>query len=123
MAKRELPKHVYKQRNGIYFQRRGWPSLKFQNEFGTPEFWKEYSDILNEKEQPKRVIVRNFTALIDSYHKSPRYKKLKPRTGLDYDKYLTFFKSIMGDANPASMKRKDVIRLRDTNADKPYFAN
>ena len=29
----------------------------------------------------------------------------------------------MGDTNPAAMKRKDVIRLRDTNADKAYFAN
>ena len=123
MAKRELPKHVYRQSNGLYFQRRGWPSQKFQSEFGTPEFWKEYSDILSGKEKPKRVISRNFAALIENYRKSPRYKNLKPRTALDYDKYLNFFCSIMSDANPASMKRKDVIRLRDSNADKPYFAN
>lgn len=123
MAKRELPKHVYRQRNGLYFQRRGWPSQKIQNEFGTPDFWKEYSDILSGKEETKRVISRNFTALITHYRKSPRYVKLKPRTALDYDKYLDFFSSIMGDANPASMKRKDVIRLRDANAEKAYFAN
>lgn len=29
----------------------------------------------------------------------------------------------MGEANPARMHRKDVIRLRDSNADKAYFAN
>lgn len=29
----------------------------------------------------------------------------------------------MSDANPAGMKRKDVIRLRDANSDKVYFAN
>ncbi|MFT6452785.1 MAG: hypothetical protein ACJA06_002289 [Halocynthiibacter sp.] len=46
-----------------------------------------------------------------------------PRTALDYDKYLEFFLSIMAEANPSAMKRKDVIRLRDANADKPYFAN
>src|SRR6056297_3045878 len=123
MAKRELPKHVYRQRNGIYFQRRGWPSQKFESEFGTPEFWQEYSGILSQKDGPRRVIARNFGALIDSYRKSPRYRNLKPRTGLDYDKYLDFFVSIMGDVNPANMKRKDVIRLRDANADKVYFAN
>ncbi len=123
MAKRELPKHVYKQRNGLYFQRRGWPSQKFQNEFGTPEFWKEYADILNGKEKPLRVSSRSFAALIANYHKSPRYKRLKPRTALDYDKYIKFFLSIMSDANPAKMQRKDVIRLRDANAEKPYFAN
>lgn len=123
MAKRELPKHVYRQRNGIYFQRRGWPSQKFDNDFGTPAFWKEYADILATKDQPKVISSRTFNALIKSYHKSPRYRNLKPRTGLDYDKHLTFFASIMGDRNPARMQRKDVIRLRDTNADKAYFAN
>ncbi|MEP4038262.1 tyrosine-type recombinase/integrase [Pseudophaeobacter sp.] len=123
MAKRELPKHVYRQRNGLYFQRRGWPSRKFQHEFGSPEFWKEYADILAGREETKRVNVRNFTALVGDYRKSPRYTRLKPRTALDYDKYLEFFLSIMGDANPANMKRKDVIRLRDANANKAYFAN
>lgn len=123
MAKRELPKHVYRQRNGIYFQRRGWPSRKFQNEFGSPDFWKEYADILTGQAEPKRVITRSFLELIKSYRGSPRYKKLKPRTALDYDKYLEFFLSIMADANPANMKRKDVIRLRDANGDRPYFAN
>ncbi|MCF2904631.1 tyrosine-type recombinase/integrase [Octadecabacter sp. CECT 8868] len=125
MAKRELPKHIYRQKNGLYFQRRGWPSYKIKNEFGSPEFWAEYSDILNGAIKPKSKFVssRNFSSLIDHYHKSPRYRRLKPRTALDYDKYLSFFKSIMGDANPAKMQRKDVIRLRDANADKPYFAN
>ncbi|MEP6201482.1 MAG: tyrosine-type recombinase/integrase, partial [Marinomonas sp.] len=123
MAKRELPKHVYRQRNGIYFQRRGWPSQKFQSDFGTPEFWREYAGILSQKDKPRRVVSRNFGALIDDYRKSPRYRNLKPRTGLDYDKYLDFFREIMGEANPAKMQRKDVIRLRDANAEKEYFAN
>jgi len=123
MAKRELPKHVYRQRNGIYFQRRGWPSQKFESEFGTPEFWREYAGILTQKDQPRRVIARNFGALIDSYRKSPRYRNLKPRTGLDYDKHLDWFREIMGESNPAKLQRKDVIRLRDANAEKAYFAN
>lgn len=123
MAKRELPKHVYKQRNGLYFQRRGWPSRKFQSEFGTPEFWSEYAGILNGGDTKTLISSRRFEALIKDYRSSPRYRNLKPRTALDYDKYLDFFLSIMADANPAKMKRKDVIRLRDSNAEKPYFAN
>ncbi|MEP3784945.1 MULTISPECIES: tyrosine-type recombinase/integrase [Paracoccaceae] len=123
MAKRELPKHVYKQRNGIYFQRRGWRSQKFDAEFGTPEFWTEYAGILSGERKPQRITSRTFSALIDSYYKSSRYIKLKPRTALDYDKYLNFFKDIMGDKNPVNLKRKDVIRLRDSNGAKPYFAN
>lgn len=123
MAKRELPKHVYRQRNGIYFQRRGWPSQKFQSEFETAAFWREYAGILSQKDRPRVVVSRNFGALIDSYRKSPRYRNLKPRTGLDYDKHLDFFREIMGETNPAKMQRKDVIRLRDANAEKAYFAN
>ncbi len=123
MTKRELPKHIYKQRNGLYFQRRGWQSRKIEGEFGTPEFWREYAEILEGRATPKRVSSRTFSSLVNNYRASPRYKRLKPRTALDYDKYLDFFLSIMADANPVSMKRKDVIRLRDSNADKVYFAN
>lgn len=123
MTKRELPKYVYMQRNGLYFQRRGWPSLKLKTEFGSPEFWQEYADILGGKMKRNPISSRSFSALIDSYHRSPRYKHLKPRTALDYDKYLKFFRTIMGPSNPALLKRKDVIRLRDSNGDKVYFAN
>lgn len=123
MTKRELPKHVYRQRNGLYFQRRGWKSQKFVAEFGTPEFWAEYAGILSGDLPTAKITSRSFKALIKSYHRSSRYTLLKPRTVLDYDKYLRFFEDVMGDANPINMKRKDVIRLRDSNANKPYFAN
>lgn len=123
MVKRELPKHIYRQKNGLYFQRRGWPSQKIQSKFGTPDFWKEYADILSGRKKPKVIISRNFKALIKDYIASHRYKKLKPRTARDYEKYLDFFSDILGEANPAKFQRKDAIRLRDSNADKPYFAN
>lgn len=122
MTKRELPKHIYKQRNGLYFQRRGWPSQKIKSDFGTPEFWAEYASILKGDEKP-RIQRHNFSMLIQSYQKSPRYQNLKPRTALDYDKYTTFINNKFGPLNPANLKRKDVIRLRDQNAKKPYFAN
>ncbi|MBL6426696.1 MAG: tyrosine-type recombinase/integrase [Maritimibacter sp.] len=123
MTKRELPKHIYRQRNGLYFQRRGWKTRKIKSEFGTPEFWTEYASLIAGMTGAPKASHRSFTALVKDYHKSPRYKRLKPRTALDYDKYLNFFLSIMADANPANMQRKDVIRMRDANADKPYFAN
>ncbi|TNJ48089.1 tyrosine-type recombinase/integrase [Phaeobacter sp. B1627] len=122
MAKRELPKYIYRQRNGLYFQRRRWPSQKIQSAFGSPEFWAEYAAILKGEAKPK-VLHRNFSTLIRSYHKSPRYRNLKPRTALDYDKYTVFIEDRFGPLNPANLQRKDVIRLRDHNAEKPYFAN
>ena len=123
MAKRELPKYIYRQRNGLYFQRRRWPTRKIENEFGTAEFWREYADILADKDQAPRITTRSFAALIKSYRASPRYRNLKPRTGKDYDKFLDFFQEIMGDRNPTHLQRKDVIRMRDANAAKVYFAN
>ncbi len=97
--------------------------MKFSSEFGTAEFWKEYADILAGRERPKRVTVRSFEALVADYRSSPRYITLKPRTALDYDKYLDFFCSVVGSASPMKMQRMDVVRLRDANSDKPYFAN
>lgn len=122
MTKRELPRHIYRQRNGLYFQRRGWPSQKIQNDFDTPEFWAEYAAILR-GEKTSKVLRRSFSALIRSYQKSPRYKNLKPRTALDYDKYTAFIEDRFGPLSPANLQRKDVIRLRDQNAEKTYFAN
>ncbi|WP_299632018.1 tyrosine-type recombinase/integrase [uncultured Roseobacter sp.] len=122
MTKREFPRHIYRQRNGLYFQRRGWPSRKIENEFDTPDFWAEYAAILK-GEQKAKVLRRSFSALIRSYQKSPRYKNLKPRTALDYDKYTAFIGERFGPLNPTHLQRKDVIRLRDQNAGKPYFAN
>ncbi|MBL3587300.1 tyrosine-type recombinase/integrase [Rhodovulum sulfidophilum] len=122
MTKRELPKYVYRQRNGLYFQRRGWPSQKIGSDFGSPEFWAEYAAILKGEGQAK-VLRRNFSALIRSYHQSPRYRNLKPRTALDYDKFTAFIDERFGPLNPANLQRRDVIRLRDENAGKPYFAN
>ncbi|MFO8125999.1 hypothetical protein [Yoonia sp.] len=58
MTKRELPKHVYRQRNGLYFQRRGWKSQKFVADFGTPEFWAEYSAILSGDLPTSKVTAR-----------------------------------------------------------------
>ena len=114
---------MYRQRNGLYFQGRGWPSRKFQDEFQTAEFWQEYADILNDEAPPKQVNARNFGALVKDCRSSHRYKRLEPRTALDYDNCLDFLLSIMADSNPCSMKRKDVIKLRDANAEKAYFAN
>lgn len=123
MAKRELPKHVYRQRNGLYFQRRRWQTRKFQSDFGTPEFWKEYADILAGAEPSTFIVRHSFEELVKRYRQSPRYRNLKPRTALDYDKYLDFFVERMRQANPSQMKRKDVIRMRDANSDRVYFAN
>ncbi|WP_299663913.1 tyrosine-type recombinase/integrase [uncultured Ruegeria sp.] len=121
MTKRDLPKYVYRQRNGLYFQRRGWPTHKFKNQELNPEFYREYSDILSAKatKPPKHT----FKALIMDYEKSHKFKKLSVRTKSDYTKYLGNIEDIFGKTNPSLMQRKDVIKLRESNADHHRQAN
>lgn len=121
--KRELPAHVYRKPNGIYFQRRGWASVRMQSEPGTKEFALEYATILNGALTLPVPTSRTFTALVQSYVQSPRYRNLAPRTGRDYDKVLEWVKAKIGSLPVDKMQRKDVIRARDANAATLRFAN
>ncbi|MBJ2150936.1 tyrosine-type recombinase/integrase [Paracoccus sp. IB05] len=122
--KRALPAHVYQKPKGLYFQRRGWKTVKINAAPGTKEFAFEYAAILNGAlVAPQTATGRTFAALIQSYHASPRYKGLAPRTARDYDKVLIWIKSKLGTLDVAGMQRKDVIRARDANAETVRFAN
>ncbi|SEB61032.1 tyrosine recombinase XerC [Rhodobacter sp. 24-YEA-8] len=122
--KRALPAHVYQKPKGLYFQRRGWKTVKINSVPGTKEFALEYAAILNGAlVAPQTAAGRTFAALIQSYHASPRYKGLAPRTARDYDKVLVWIKSKLGALDVAGMQRKDVIRARDANAETVRFAN
>lgn len=43
---KKVQKHVYPKKNGLYFQRRGWPTIKLQSEAGTAELRDEVAAIL-----------------------------------------------------------------------------
>ncbi|WP_283177595.1 tyrosine-type recombinase/integrase [Gemmobacter sp. 24YEA27] len=122
--KRALPAHVYQKPNGLYFQRRGWKTVRINSEPGTKEFALEYAAILNGAlVAPQTATGRTFAALIQSYHASPRYRGLAPRTARDYDKVLVWIKSKLGALDVSGMQRKDVIRARDANSETVRFAN
>lgn len=122
--KRTLPAHVYRKPKGLYFQRRGWKTVRFTAEPGTKEFALEYAAILNGAlVAPQTAIGRTFAALIQSYHASPRYSGLAPRTARDYDKILLWIREKLGTLTVSDMQRKDVIRARDANASTVRFAN
>lgn len=122
--KRDLPAHVYRKPKGLYFQRRGWKTVRINARPGTKEFALEYAAILNGALiVPQTATGRTFTALIQSYHQSPRYKGLAPRTARDYDKVLVWIREKLGTLPVDGMQRKDVIRARDAKADTIRFAN
>ncbi len=121
--KRDLPAYVQTRKGGryLYFVRRGWKSVRIHSQPGTAEFAVEYARILNGT--PPLPPGRSFTALIASYKRSHRFTKLAPRTKSDYDKLLAFIAARLGPLPADKMQRKDVVRLRDSNAAKVRFAN
>jgi len=120
--KRALPAYVYAKRGVLYFQRRGWDSVRIEAAPNTPEFALEYARILNGS-KPTYSGQKTFQALVVSYCKSARYTKLAPRTKADYQRVLDWVKTKLGTLPADKMQRKDVIRARDANADSVRFAN
>lgn len=122
MTRDTLPPHCYAKRGGVWFQRRGWQTVRFQAQPGTPEFAAEYALILRGQDTTPPA-KRSFSALIESYGRSARWKKLAPRTKADYRKVLDWAKVKLGPLPVEKMQRKDVIRAQAANADTVRFAN
>lgn len=120
--KRELPAHVYRKKGVLYFQRRGYKTVRIASPEGTPEFHAEYARLLA-GDRPIYAGPRTFKALVEDYRHSRRFKKLAPRTASDYDKVLVWVTTKLGPLPVAGMQRKDVIRAQTTNAATLRFAN
>lgn len=120
--KRHLPAHVYNKKGVLYFQRRGYRTTRIESMPGTKEFALEYAALLNGA-TPAIPKGKTFKALVSAYIKSPKYRSLAPRTARDYDKVLDWVREKLGPLPVEAMRRKDVIRARDANADTLRFAN
>jgi integrase len=126
MTRRDLPAHITRLQGVLYFRRRGWRTRRLVTQFpeGAPipeALYAERLAILNTKEA--LPVGTGWPALVDSYKRSSRYTKLKPRTRADYDKVLAFLADRLGPLDPALMQRKDVHRLHEANRDTMRFAN
>lgn len=126
MAHRELPKYVHwRGRPGavkfLYFECKDHRQ-KIDAEFGTPQFWAEYSQLLNGPAH-KAPKTHTWSRLIDKYFDGPRFTQRAPRTQSDYRKYMEKLRMMLGEDDPAGMRRKHVIKMRDANADRPRLAN
>lgn len=123
MTKRHLPAHVYDKKGVLYFQRRGYKTTRIQSEAGTAAFALEYAALLNGALIPPAAPARTLSALVKDYLTSNRYKRLAPRTARDYEKVLAWVTAKLGHLQVGGIQRKDIIRARETNADKMRFAN
>lgn len=122
MTKNGLPKFVYADRGYVRFIRRArGQSVMMKEEPGTPEFWEHYKRLLKGREPVPAK--RNFEALILSYYESEAFRKLKPRTKADYQKYIGHIRGIWGAKDPAKIETHHVYELHRANADRWRQAN
>ena len=87
---------------------------------GTPEFDRQYCEILSGK---RAEDARSFRMLIESYRKSERRTSLKPRTQADYQRVLEYLNKRVGQYRADFLVRKDVIAAMKANEYRVRFAN
>mgnify|MGYP003613556775 FL=1 len=122
MTKQSLPKYVYADRGYVRFIRRArGQSVMMKEEPGTPEFWDHYNLLLKGREPVP--VKRNFEALILSYYESEGFKKLKPRTKGDYQKYIGHIRTIWGAKDPTKIETHHIYELHRANAEHWRQAN
>lgn len=120
--KRDLPRHVYRKgRKGYPYFVRGNVCQRIHSEPGTNAFWAEYSRLLNGNvsAEPKRTVRK----LIAHYMKSPDWADKKPNTRRSYERSFRYFEDKIGLIDPASIRRRHVIEMRDALAKTPTTAN
>lgn len=120
--KRDLPRHVYlKGRNRYPYFVRGNICQRIHSEPGTDAFWTEYSRILNGNvsAEPKRTIKK----LAAHYMRSQKWAKKAANTRKSYERSFRYFEDKIGLVDPASIRRRHVIEMRDALAETPTTAN
>lgn len=120
--KRDLPKHVYRKgRNRYPYFVRGNICQRIHAEPGSDAFWAEYSRLLNGNvsREPKRTIKK----LIAHYMQSHKWAKKAANTKKSYMRSFRYFEGKIPLVDPATVRRRHVIEMRDALADKPTTAN
>lgn len=122
MVKRELPKHCYRKgRRGYVYFVRGNICERIHSEPGSNAFWAEYNRILNGgvTYTPRRTVRK----LIAHYMRSHKWATKKPNTRKSYERSFRYFEDKIGLVDPASIRRRHVIEMRDALAETPTTAN
>lgn len=120
--KRDLPKHVYRKGRKRYpYFVRGNTCVRIHSEPGSNAFWAEYSRILNGdvSREPKRTMKK----LIAHYMQSHKWDRLAVNTKKSYRQSLRYLEDRIGLVDPASIRRRHVIEMRDALSKTPTTAN
>lgn len=122
MVKRDLPKHVYRKgRKGYVYFVRGNTIERIHSEPGSNAFWAEYNAILNGgiSRTPRRTMKK----LIAHYMQSHKWQRLAKNTRKSYGQAFRYFEDKIALVDPASIRRRHVIEMRDALSATPTTAN
>ena len=116
-----VKKYLHSPKPGfLYVRLKGKYLGRITAEKGTPEFDRQYWDILSGR---TLTCATSWTALIASYRRSDRWASLKPRTRADYEKVLIYIEEKNGGKDCTRLIRKDVIAAQEANRHRTRFAN
>ena len=71
----------------------------------------------------EKALPGSVNALVIAYKKAPEYRQRAKRTKEDYNRYLDGIRTVWGDEQASSIKRKHVFALRDKFQETPAVAN
>ncbi len=113
-------KYLFPHPKGYWYVRIKGTYHRINANEGTPEFDRQYWEILSGK---RAVGKTSWDALIASYRKSDRWSSLKPRTRADYEKVMTYLAEKIGKSDTSTLGRKHVIAAMEANKERVRFAN
>lgn len=115
-----MKKYLWRHPKGYIYVRKDGKLTRISAREGTPEFDREYWEILTGKRAAAKT---SWRVLIEDYRKSDRWAKLKTRTREDYEGVLSYIIEKNGDRDMTRLTRKDVIAAQRKNEHRTRFAN
>lgn len=106
-----------------YFRRRGHKTVRLPgNPAEDPDAAELYWLAMRGQAPKTAPSGTSIAALVTSYRQSTRYPT-NARTRKDYEKVIAYILDKNGSYDVRRVRRSDVIKARDANADRPRFAN
>lgn len=100
----------------------GKKKIRIKSAPDTPEFMQEYWELRAGK-TPKTGSKRSWAALIESYRKTPKFRKAAPGTRANYERHYREILAKNADKAVSKFRRKHVLAVRDAMQDQWSKAN
>ena len=115
-----IKKYLWQHSRGYWFVRIKGKYTRITATAETPEFDRQYWEILSGK---RTEASKSWAKLIASYRRSNRWANLKHRTRADYEKVFVYLEGKIGSKDVTRLIRKDVIEAQEANQHRTRFAN